>query len=139
MTVTGRCLCGAVSYKIDSPPLLVRTCWCRLCQTIGAGSATVNAVFPSAAFAVTGEFNTYTSTADSGNIMHRRFCPRCGTHVFGGSEARPDIVVVRVKTLDEPENAKPAMTIWTSRAPSWASIDSRLPTFEAQPPPPPRG
>ncbi len=136
--ITGKCLCGAVRYQIDTPPLLVRTCWCRVCQTIGAGSATVNAVFPSAAFTCAGEIGTYTSIADSGNVMNRHFCPTCGVHVYGRVESRPDIVVVRVGTLDDPEIAKPAMTIWTSRAPSWACLDPALPKFDGQPPPPPR-
>jgi hypothetical protein len=138
MPITGKCLCGAIRYTVDAQPLMVRTCWCRVCQAIGAGSATVNAVFPSASFEISGEFNTYTCVADSGNVMHRRFCPRCGTHVFGGPESRPDIVVIRVGTFDDPELGKPAMTIWTASAPSWACINPQLPTFEAQPPPPPR-
>ncbi|HAH64853.1 MAG TPA: aldehyde-activating protein, partial [Rhizobiales bacterium] len=36
------------------------------------------------------------------NVMHRRFCPKCGTHVFAQSEARPHLMSVRAGTLDEP-------------------------------------
>jgi hypothetical protein len=61
------------------------------------------------------------SVADSGNTMHRRFCPRCGTQVFS--------------TLDDREVARPAATIWTSQAPSWASIDPSLPCIAEQPQP----
>ena len=44
--ITGGCLCGAVRYEIDAEaPIAARTCWCRLCQYLGAGSATVNALF----------------------------------------------------------------------------------------------
>ena len=135
MSISGGCLCKAVRYTIDAPPILTRTCWCRLCQYIGAGSATVNACFPAEALAVTGELREYRSVADSGNPMQRRFCPLCGTHLFTGTSARPHLIFVRVGSFDDPELAKPAMTIWTSSAPSWACFDERLPKLERQPPP----
>lgn len=135
MEVSGGCLCGAVRYRFTAPPIITRICWCGLCQKIGAGSATVNVGFPSAAATIEGELSDYASTADSGNIMHRRFCPTCGTHMFSQAEVRQHQIFVRAGTLDTPEVVKPAMTIWTSQAPSWASIDPDLPQFEGQPPP----
>jgi hypothetical protein len=135
MEITGGCLCKAVRYTISAAPIVTRTCWCRVCQYIGAGSATVNVFFPSAAVAVNGELRDYRMPADSGNVMHRRFCPACGTHLFSASEARPQLVSVRVGTLDDRELASPAMTIWTASAPSWACFDERLPKVERQPPP----
>jgi hypothetical protein len=135
MEITGGCLCRAVRYSISAAPIVTRICWCRVCQYIGAGSGTVNSCFPSAGLEVSGELRDYRMTADSGNVSHRRFCPSCGTHLFSASEARPQLVFVRVGTLDDPELARPAMTIWTSSAPSWACLDERLPKVERQPPP----
>jgi hypothetical protein len=68
-------------------------------------------------------------------VMHRRFCPKCGTPMFSEAEARPTLIFVRAGTLDDPEVAEPAMTIWTSSAPSWACINADLPRAAAQPPP----
>jgi hypothetical protein len=45
-------------------------------------------------------------------------------------------VIVRAGTLDDPELAAPRGVIWTKSAPRWARIDSDLPHFEDQPPPP---
>jgi len=64
--------------------------------------------------------------------MHRRFCPACGTHLFSEAEARPHLIYVRAGTLDDPEVARPEVTIWTSRAPSWACIDDDIPQLEGQ-------
>ena len=136
MSITGGCLCGAVRYTITAPPITVRTCWCRLCQKIGAGSATVNAMFATEAVTVEGELSDYESVADSGNKMHRRFCPKCGTHVFSGAEVRPGITGVRVGSMDNPEACGPEVTIWTKEAPSWACISETLPKVEGQPAPP---
>ena len=135
MDITGGCLCKAVRYRISAPPIVTRACWCRVCQYLGAGSGTVNVCFSTAATTIEGELADYRSVADSGNVMHRRFCSTCGTSMFSEAEARPHLIFVRAGTLDDPEIAKPAMTIWTSEAPAWACMDPALPKVERQPPP----
>lgn len=137
MPITGGCLCRAIRYELDAAPIVARTCWCRVCQYIGAGSGTVNTCFPTAALTLHGTPADFRSVADSGNIMHRRFCPSCGTHLFSEAESRRHLIFVRTGTLDDPELGRPSVTIWTSQAPSWACIDQSLPRTERQPPPPP--
>ena len=135
MQIAGGCLCGSVRFRITAAPIVTRVCWCRLCQYLGAGSSTVNVCFPRESVVVEGETRDYESVADSGNVMHRRFCPKCGTPLFSEAEARPHLIFVRAGTLDDREIAKPAATIWTSAAPTWACIDERIPRVEGQPPP----
>ena len=135
MTITGGCRCGAVRYTIDAERSTARHCWCRDCQYIGAGSGTVNVFFPREAVKVEGRLSDYTSHAASGNLMHRQFCPTCGTPLFSEAEARPHLIFVRVGSFDDPNLATPAMTIWTSSAPRWACIDAESPQVERQPPP----
>jgi hypothetical protein len=136
MAITGGCLCGAVRFEIEAEaPLGVRQCWCRVCQYLGAGSATVNAVFRKDAVSVSGPLTDYESRADSGAIMHRRFCARCGTPIFSEAEPRPQQIIVRVGTLDDPDLGKPSGIIWTKSAPAWACFDPDLPLTEGQPAP----
>ncbi len=134
---SGGCLCKAVRYRATALPVAVRACWCRTCQYLGAGSATVNALFSSDALTIEGVLAEYSTVADSGNAMLRRFCPRCGTQVLVNSAARPQFTGVRVGTFDDPSAVQPAATIWTSAAPPWAAIDPKLPKVERQPAPPP--
>ena len=135
MTITGGCRCGAVRYIIDTEPLFARHCWCRDCQYIGAGSGTVNIFFLSGAVKVEGQFTDYQSHADSGTLMHRQFCPSCGTPLFTQADTRRHYIGVRAGTLDDPELGRPQITIWTSSAPSWAFFDPVLPQEERQSPP----
>jgi hypothetical protein len=135
MIITGRCLCGATRYHSSAAPLTARICWCRVCQYLAAGNGTVNVCFPRPTFTIEGQLTDYRSVADSGNVMHRRFCPTCGTPMFSEAEARPHLIFVRAGTLDNPELAQPAGTIWTSQAPTWACINTALPSSAAQPPP----
>jgi hypothetical protein len=136
MTISGGCLCGSVRYQTTEPPITTRYCWCRVCQYIATGNAAVSVCLPTAGMSIAGETRDFVSVADSGNTMHRRFCPRCGTHLFSEAESRPHLIFVRAGTLDDPEVARPAATIWTDRAPSWACIDDTLPSWHGQPPPP---
>src|SRR5277367_628895 len=124
MAISGGCMCKQLRYAVDAEaPLAARVCWCRDCQYIGAGSGTAYAVFLEATVTITGERKDYVSVADSGAVMHRTFCPQCGTPVFSEAETRPHHIVVRVGTLDDPEIGGPIATIWDASAPSWACFD----------------
>ena len=129
---TGGCLCGAVRYRITAEPLLTRICWCSDCQHI-ASNGTVNLLIPAAALAVQGSTSTYTSMADSGHRISRRFCPSCGSHLFAESSARPQFTVVRAGTLDDPSSVTPSANIWAASAPGWACMDPELERVERQP------
>jgi hypothetical protein len=134
--IRGGCLCGAVRYEARAEPLVMRACWCRVCQYFASGNATINVAFPTEAMTITGELRDYASAADSGRRMHRRFCPACGVHLFSEAEERPQMIVVRAGTLDDPSIVALQGNIWTKSAPKWAHFDPALPCFEGQPPPP---
>ncbi len=135
MEITGGCLCRAVRFRITAEPIATRLCWCRLCQYLASGNATVNVVFASNSLSIEGELRDYQSVAASGNVMHRRFCPTCGTHLFSAAESRPHLVIVRNGALDDTGLLAPSATIWTAEAPEWAWIDEALPQHAGQPPP----
>ena len=135
-SIKGGCLCRAVRYSITAKPLVTRACWCRFCQSLASGNATINLAFPSDSITISGELNDYESTADDGNKMHRKFCPNCGVHLFSEAEERPNIIVVRAGTLDDVEQVNIEGIIWTSAAPKWAHLDPELPHFDGQPPAP---
>lgn len=133
MAISGGCLCGAVRFEIKADaPLAVRRCWCRVCQYLGAGGGTVNALVRKQDVTVSGPLADYVCKADSGATMHRRFCERCGTPMFGEAEERPDQIFVRVGALDDPNRAKPGGNIWTRSAPVWACFEPGLPQTETQ-------
>lgn len=133
--IEGGCLCAAVRFSIDAEPMAARACWCRLCQYLGGGTATVNICFPAAAVTIHGDVRDHWSVADSGNRMRRSFCPTCGTPLFSAAEARPHLLFVRAGALDDPGLMAPQATIWTAQAPAWACIDPEIPEIERQPPP----
>jgi hypothetical protein len=134
--ITGRCCCGAVRFRSDHEPIAVRACWCRDCQYLASGNATVNAIFRTDGFTCSGAVSEFVSNADSGSVMRRSFCPTCGTPLFSKSDRRPHLLVVRAGALDDPEIGRPSAFIWTASAPSWGYIDMDMENYEGQPPPP---
>ena len=136
MEITGGCLCKAVRFRITAQPIAMRLCWCRVCQYLASGQCHgQRGVSRATRFTIEGELRDYRSVADSGNVMHRRFCPACGTHLFSAAEARPHLIIVRNGALDDTALARPGATIWTAQAPEWAWIDESLPRHAGQPPP----
>ena len=132
---TGRCLCGAVSFKIVTEPLATRICWCRDCQHLAA-NGTVNLLVDADGLVVSGALAAHKRVADSGNEIVQQFCPSCGSHLFASSSARPQFRVVRAGNLDDPSSIHPTTNIWTASAPSWACLNQTLERVTQQPLPP---
>ena len=130
MSHAGQCLCGQVRFVAEAEPLGARMCWCRDCQRIASGSATVNVLFPEEAVRYEGEITTIDLIADSGNRVRRGFCPQCGAQMFSKTgEPAGQPMPVRAGTLDDPEMMPPSAIIWASSAPSWAPLDPSLPQY----------
>ena len=116
----GGCLCQAVRFTIDAAPMAARACWCRLCQYLGAGNATVNVIFPADALSVDGAVSWHEATADSGNHMRRGFCPQCGAPLYSASTGEePKSYTVRVGSIRQSELFVPTQQIWCRSTLPW--------------------
>jgi hypothetical protein len=121
-TITGGCLCGAVKYSIDAEPLRTIVCHCTICQRhIGSAFATLTA-FPAESVVITGTLKTYTEPGGvTGEPMHRRFCPNCGTPITVQREGMPRLLIA-AGTLDDTSIVKPAVNLFCDSAQSWVPI-----------------
>lgn len=133
LPLTGGCLCGKVRYEIFAGPVMTAICHCRTCQK-SVGAASFPALYVKAeALKITGDFKEYPTTADSGNIMYRGFCPECGTALFGRNSRFTAIRPVSAVTLDDPSVFVPQKDIWVSSAQAWEILDPALPKFAGNP------
>ena len=134
--VTGRCLCGKVSYSAGGATVFV-ACHCRDCRYVSGGAAanvlvaqTSHFVLESGADLVQG----YTVEADSGHKVTREFCKCCGTPLFERLEIlEPHSMLIKVGTVDNQDNLKAEATAWTKSAPAWAKIDEQTKRFDENP------
>ena len=131
--MTGGCQCGLVRFSSSQKPVAVRTCWCRDCQFIATGNASVSAFFRTSGFSIQGKTTSFSRKADSGRVIRQHFCPTCGTPIFADDEADNRFVAVRVGALDDREIGAPESTIWTTSAPSWANVDHKMASWPTHP------
>lgn len=132
--VTGRCLCGAVSYESASEQVLGGHCHCVDCRKASGTGHGSHLGVPSAAFKVTGKTTAFDITADSGNTVTRHFCPTCGSPIYSTNPGMGDMVFIRASSLDDPEVFKPQVVVYTKSRPSWDVTGEGLPAFEGMPP-----
>lgn len=85
----GGCLCGAVRFVAAAEPQGARFCWCRDCQRIASGMATVNVLFDEDAVTYSGEMTLLRLAADSGNTVERGVCKVCGAQMFSRTVVGP--------------------------------------------------
>ncbi|HTT79073.1 MAG TPA: GFA family protein [Stellaceae bacterium] len=132
---TGGCLCGAVRYESAGAPNFSLLCHCRDCQR-ASGTAYVAAMrVPSAGFRITrGAPKRFVATSDSGNEITRWFCGDCGSPLYIQVATRPDIVGLRVGTLDDPAQFRPEADIFVRSAQPWDHMDPALPKYDTYPP-----
>jgi hypothetical protein len=130
---TGGCACSAIRYEIGAEPLAAAQCHCRDCQRAsGCGHANI-LLFERSKVAVTGSPTYYEAVADSGHMVARGFCDRCGSQVFTQPRRFSDRMGVTAGSLDDPEKFRPTIVVWTSRAPNWDRVDQALPSFPGNP------
>ncbi|KAL5596834.1 hypothetical protein BROUX41_006482 [Berkeleyomyces rouxiae] len=117
MTLTGHCLCKAVTYTVDmEKPLLVGYDHCDDCQR--QSGSTYSLVFVCKKDKVTfkGPVKSYAGKADSGNTVHRIFCSECGSPLAHDPEAAPEIIAMKGGSLDVElkKTLQPDTEIWTA-------------------------
>jgi hypothetical protein len=134
-TRSGGCLCGGVRYESIGEPLFSLLCHCRDCQR-QSGSAFIAAMrVPAEGFRVTrGAPRLYASTSDAGNRVTRAFCGECGAPLFIRVSSRPDIVGLRVGSLDDPSAFRPEAHIFVKSAQPWDHMHPELPQHQTYPP-----
>ena len=131
---TGGCLCGAIRYSVDMDITELRHCHCRDCQkTSGAHGAVVALVARDKFKLEKGTPKRYAGKAASGRTLYRFFCADCGSPIYGQRESTPEMMTLRAGTLDESNDLRIAMHIWTGSARPWSYIDPNAKQHPGQP------
>ena len=133
MTMTGQCLCGAVSYKIEGDMQMCGVCHCKNCQRQAGSSYSVLFGVTDDQIEISGALTTYDDHADSGNVVHRHFCGICGSPVKTSIPTQPDMTYIKAGTLDDTSMLDPQIHFWTGSKQRWVEIDKNVPQIEGNP------
>jgi hypothetical protein len=124
--LTGGCHCGRVAYEVHGKLGVVTYCHCETCRKAQGGA------FVAAAPArrkyvrlVRGEdaITEYESSAGK----FRAFCRFCGPPLYSRRPADPEIVRIRLGSLDGDPERRPAAHIFVGEKAPWFTITDDLP------------
>jgi hypothetical protein len=132
---SGRCLCGAVEYRLLEDPLTVYLCHCTDCQTESGASFALSMIVRHAAIETLTTAPQETRVQmDDGRIKRSYRCDRCRIRVWGAS-SESGFAVIAPGTLDDTSWFHPVGHIWTRSAQPWFEIPKDTITIEQQPRP----
>ena len=134
--LTGSCNCGDIRYRVASPFRAQIACHCVQCQKHTQSAFSLVGTVPASDFTLTaGTPAKWTKTADSGNRIDCYFCPRCGNRIYHLNPLQPDLVRLKLGTLDDTRVIKPSIHIWTESKQAWYQIPEGVPSYPQQMPP----
>ena len=133
MATTGGCYCGAIRYEATGAPEGALQCHCRECQYITGGNPNVIMVFPLEGFRFTKAEPAEFTRSDLEAPVTRLFCPTCGTAIGTRTKRRPNSIILKVGTLDDPSVFEAKAAIFTIDKQPFHVIPEGLPSFERMP------
>ena len=126
MRLTGR------RYEAHIDAEKVGICHCSDCQRL-TGSAFVFVPVARERIRLTGELRVYVKTAQSGNRRAQAFCATCGTRIYASPERDPQVLNLRVGTIDERAQLRPWIQLWCRSALPWVNELGAMPAVPTQP------
>ena len=121
MKIDGKCHCGNITFVAEADPGQVIICHCTDCQTLTGTPYRVVVRVPTDKIEWRGgKAKTYVKTAESGAKRVQAFCPECGTPIYSTSVGEPQVFGLRIGTIRQRAELRPAKQIWCRSALGWA-------------------
>ncbi len=130
-TFEGGCSCGAIRYRLTSPPMFVHCCHCLDCQRQTGSAFAINALIETDRIEMlAGEPVPISMPTDSGRPHDIYRCPTCEIAVWSDYGRRSYLRFVRVGTLDDPTAIRPDVHIFTRSKVPWVALPADVPAFD---------
>lgn len=133
VSMLGGCACGAIRYRLNTPPLFVNCCHCRWCQRESGSAFAINAMIESDRVElIHGKPEMVDTPSASGKGQRFARCVHCRialwSHYAGGGSR---LSFVRAGTLDDPDQLPPDIHIFTSTKQPWVVLPDGVPVMDA--------
>ncbi len=134
MKIDGGCHCGNITFVAETDPGDVTLCHCTDCQTLSGTPYRVVVRVPKDKIEWRGgKAKTYIKTAESGTRRVQAFCPECGTPIYSTSVGEPQVFGLRIGTIRQRAELRPAKQIWCRSALGWVMNLGDVPQVAKQP------
>ena len=131
--LSGKCLCGKISYSADTEIKMMANCHCTDCRAAtGAVYGTLLFVAEDA-LQINGTPKVFKHKAASGADMEKHFCADCGSQMFGRNSNRPHTISIRAGGLEQSELIKPGVNVYLGSKIASTPIDPELKGFAKMP------
>lgn len=130
---TGGCLCGAVRYRIDGPPLFLLACHCTDCQVRSGGAFSMSLPVLESGFTLTEGKPVSMGSKHEDRTKTSLVCGGCHTRLWLVNDATPGVVIIKAGTLDRREDLDPIAHIWLCSKQPWVPIPEGVLRYETQP------
>jgi hypothetical protein len=132
--LTGRCLCGSVTYELTGAPFATVVCHCDHCQRQSGGAFSVNLLALGEQLDIAGELQTYEETDEQGDTVYvrRRFCGSCGSPIVSELVQAGGTVAVKAGSLDDRSTVLPTVEVWCVDRQPWVSLPGMAVSLERE-------
>ena len=115
---------------MTSDPLFVHCCHCLNCQRQTGSAFVINLLVEADCVKVlSGEPQPVDTPRDDGSVQRVFRCPSCQVAVFS-EYGWPELLFVRVGTLDEPSAVRPDVHIFARSRVPWVTLPDDTPAFD---------
>lgn len=122
-TISGHCVCGAVTYSAPAgtEPMMTAICHCDDCKRSSGAPFSLNVVIDRDVLELRGDaLKTFkTVGADTGLPRERMFCGDCGSQVLTVLDEAQEMAIIKAGTLDDASWVQPEMEVFTECAQPW--------------------
>lgn len=133
MKISGGCYCGSLRYESVGDIEVSLQCHCRECQCITGGNPNVIIIMPLSGFEFVKGIPKTFKRKDIEKAVTRLFCKNCGTGIGTKNPNRPNSIILKVGTFDDPSIFKADIAIFTIDKQKFHHIEDGLKSFEKRP------
>lgn len=124
----GSCLCGGIAYEIKGEIGDFGYCHCTSCKKASGSAHAANAPVDRADFCLSSGVELVREFSSSPDKV-RVFCGRCGSPLYAYRASSPEVLRIRLGTLDSQFTKQPRAHTWVSDQAPWEPIPKGLPEF----------
>jgi hypothetical protein len=124
----GSCLCGGIRYEIDGELGQFGYCHCTSCRKASGSAHGANVAVDRESFRLLAGAELLREYESSPG-KRRVFCSRCGSPMYAYLTKSPDVIRVRLGSLDTPLYDRPRAHTWVSDKATWETIEGSVPQF----------